>query len=199
MEQEKITLEQVERLRSLADVSYADAKAALEAADGELLNALIWLEQEGKIPAAGVSGYSTRTQEGAGGPSAASGRVDGASAAARSAEQEEARRREYEQRKEQARTAWRTIRHWLVDNRLEAYHRPSGRELQIPVLVALVLLVLAFWLVPVLLIAGYFLGWRYRLAGPDLGREDVNQVMDNINDTAGDVVTSVKKNLFEKK
>ena len=86
-----------------------------------------------------------------------------------------------------------------MDNRLEAYHRPSGRELQIPVLVALVLLVLAFWLVPVLLIAGYFLGWRYRLAGPDLGREDVNQVMDNINDTAGDVVTSVKKNLFEKK
>ena len=47
MEQEKITLEQVERLRSLADVSYADAKAALEAADGELLDALIWLDQEG--------------------------------------------------------------------------------------------------------------------------------------------------------
>lgn len=83
---------------------------------------------------------------------------------------------------------------WLIDNRLEAYHSKSGREFQVPVGVALVLLIMAFWMVPVLLILGFVLGWRYRLAGPDLDREDVNQVMENINNTAGDVVTSVKKN-----
>ncbi len=192
--EEKITLEQVERLRSLSGASYADVKAALEASGGDLLDALIWLEQAGKIPDAQVGAYSTRADAPAGGRAAS--RAGGA--AGRCAPEEEARRRE-EERREQARTAGRTLKRWLVDNRLEGYHRPSGRELQIPVGVALVLLVLAFWLVPVLLIAGYCLGWRYRMAGPDLGREDVNEVMDNLNDTAGDVVESVRRNFFDGK
>jgi hypothetical protein len=43
-----ITIEQVEQLTSRTGVSYADAKAALEAADGDLLEALIALERDGK-------------------------------------------------------------------------------------------------------------------------------------------------------
>ena len=39
-----ITLEQVERLREKADVSYAQAKEALEYSGGNLLDALIYLE-----------------------------------------------------------------------------------------------------------------------------------------------------------
>ena len=43
-----ITLEQAEKLREKADVTLEEAKAALEAADGDLLDALIWLERQGK-------------------------------------------------------------------------------------------------------------------------------------------------------
>ena len=58
----EITLEQVERLREKADVSYEQAKAALEEAGGSLLDALILLERQGRVnPGAGRSArYSTR-------------------------------------------------------------------------------------------------------------------------------------------
>ena len=43
----EITLEQVERLREKASVSYGQAKQALEYSGGNLLDALIYLEEKG--------------------------------------------------------------------------------------------------------------------------------------------------------
>ena len=43
-----ITLEQVEKLRTHANVSYEDARAALEATGGDMLEAIIRLEKEGR-------------------------------------------------------------------------------------------------------------------------------------------------------
>ena len=184
MEPIEITLEQVNQLREYADVGYADAKLALEAAQGNLLDALIWLEQQGKIPSSGVHTYSTRENPG---PQPQENAWTGAAPENQSQEAFQT----------EARKVGQLVKRWLVDDRLEAYHRASGREFQVPLGVALILLILAFWLVPVLLVVGYLLGWRYRLAGPDLDREDVNQVMENLNDTADDVVTSVKKNFHK--
>ena len=56
----EITLEQVERLREKADVSYAQAKEALEYSGGNLLDALIYLEEKGAIPRPEDAYYSTR-------------------------------------------------------------------------------------------------------------------------------------------
>jgi hypothetical protein len=53
-----ITIEQVEQLTSRTGVSYEDAKTALETADGDLLEALIALEREGKTGHQSAS-YST--------------------------------------------------------------------------------------------------------------------------------------------
>jgi hypothetical protein len=44
-----VTLEQVEKLREHANVSYDEAKAALENAGGDILQALIDLERAGKV------------------------------------------------------------------------------------------------------------------------------------------------------
>ncbi len=53
-------LEQIEKLRERANVTYDEAKAALEAADGDLLEALIYLERQGKVdPPHGGGSYST--------------------------------------------------------------------------------------------------------------------------------------------
>ena len=41
-------LEKVETIRTKCNVSYTDAKAALAAADGNVLDAIIWLESQGK-------------------------------------------------------------------------------------------------------------------------------------------------------
>ena len=55
----EITLEQVERLREKADVSYGQAKQALEYSGGNLLDALIYLEEQGAIPRPQGAYYST--------------------------------------------------------------------------------------------------------------------------------------------
>ena len=60
-----VTLEQVERLRAHAAVSYEEARRALEACDGDLLDALILLEREGRIPPGGGRGAFFTTQPGA--------------------------------------------------------------------------------------------------------------------------------------
>ena len=44
-----VTLEQVEKLREHANISYDEAKAALENANGDILQAIIDLEKQGKI------------------------------------------------------------------------------------------------------------------------------------------------------
>jgi hypothetical protein len=56
-----ITIEQVEKIRERANVSYEDARAALEATDGDMLEAMIHLEKQGKIPGPKTSSYNTAT------------------------------------------------------------------------------------------------------------------------------------------
>ena len=56
----EITLEQVERLREKASVSYGQAKQALEYSGGNLLDALIYLEEKGIIPREEGAYFSTK-------------------------------------------------------------------------------------------------------------------------------------------
>jgi len=69
----RITIEKVERLMDRADVGYEVAKEALEAADGDLLEAIIALEKDGKFgPNAGrgrQASYTTSTTSVSGDPS----------------------------------------------------------------------------------------------------------------------------------
>ena len=58
----EITLEMVERLKEKADVSYAQAKEALEYSGGNLLDALIYLEEKGAIPRTESAYYSTKSE-----------------------------------------------------------------------------------------------------------------------------------------
>ena len=56
-------LEKVERLRERANVSYEEARAALEAADGDLLDAMVLLEKQGKTGSPKQESYSTKYEE----------------------------------------------------------------------------------------------------------------------------------------
>ena len=58
----EITLEQVERLREKAGVSYGQAKQALEYSAGNLLDAIIYLEERGAIPREEGAYFSTRSE-----------------------------------------------------------------------------------------------------------------------------------------
>lgn len=52
--------ETVEKLRQKANVSYMDAKTALEACDWDLLDALVYLEKEGKVVNEQSTSYTTK-------------------------------------------------------------------------------------------------------------------------------------------
>ena len=56
-------LEKVEKLRQRANVSYEDAKMALEENDWDLLDAMVYLEQLGKVEAPNNTSYSTSYEE----------------------------------------------------------------------------------------------------------------------------------------
>src|SRR5699024_7340996 len=56
--------EMVELLRQKANVSYEEAKAALEAANWDLLDAIVLLEREGKVPENDAR-FSTKAETGA--------------------------------------------------------------------------------------------------------------------------------------
>ena len=56
-------LEKVERLREHANVSYEEAKAALEQANDDLLDAMVILERQGKVGAPESKTYSTSYEE----------------------------------------------------------------------------------------------------------------------------------------
>ena len=153
----EVTPELVEQLRQYANVSFADARAALEAADGDLLAALVWLEQQGKIAAAGVG--SAQSDPNASNP-----------LEFRAAEPQEG--------------ALERVWRWLTENRLEC--RRGARCFEVPMAALIALTLLAFWAVAALLLAGLCFGWRYRFAGPDLGKPRVNEVMDSIDGAAAD-------------
>ena len=56
-------LEKVEKLRERANVTYEEASAALEEAGGDLLDALVILEKQGKTASPNQSTYSTSYEE----------------------------------------------------------------------------------------------------------------------------------------
>lgn len=56
-------LEMVEKLREKANVSYEEAREALEACDWDLLDALLMLESEGRLHEMEQAAYSTREEE----------------------------------------------------------------------------------------------------------------------------------------
>ena len=169
-----ITRELIQRLSDHTGVSFEDAKAALEACGGDMLDALSWLERAGKIPASGIHSYATDT--GSAPPP-----------------EEEPYEREQPARGTFLRSAWR----WLVDNRLEILRRSDGVcVLECPIVALAALLILAWWLVLVLLGVGYLLGWRYRFAGPNLGRSRVVQdVMEQIDNGMTSMVDDVMRNI----
>lgn len=176
----EITLEQAERLREKADVSYAQAREALEYSGGNLLDALIYLEEKGAIPRPEGAYYSTR------GESGPAGRESRAADLPRPVREEKKER--------PGMGLFRRIRYLLLDNELEIWRK--GQPITaLPVLILLLLLVFAFYVTAPLLLLGLFLGFRYRFSGPDLERDGINNVMGSVADGAADLGRQVMEEL----
>lgn len=159
--------EMVELLREKANVSYEEAKNALEASNWDLLDAIVLLEREGKTGKAS-SGYSTKAQS------------------EPPMDEEKPRRSEF---RDNMRRLGGWIAHLIeIGNRNSFIVTKEKKEvLQLPVTAAVALLCVSWPITVILLIVGLFSGCRYSFRGPHLGTETVNNVMNKVNDAAESV------------
>lgn len=165
-----VTLELVDQLRKRADVSYEEAKAVLEEANGSLLDALILLEQRGKIRSDGGQSarYSTRPGDGQATP-LPEDRGEGRDQAPGG-------------------SFWGTLYYYCTANRFEVV---QGTETlaSIPIVIFILLILLAFWISVPLLLVGLLFGCRYRFTGPGLDSNQVNQAVNQAAGAVGDAVS----------
>ena len=167
-----ISLELVERLREKANVSYAQAKQALEYSQGNLLDALIYLEEQGAIPRPQKTYYSTQTKTPPQTQALVQRVVPGEGSQGR--------------QDHPIRRLFTALRRGLVENELEVWRRQQPVT-ALPMLILIILLVFAFWVTAPMLLLGLFLGFRYRFSGPDLEDENLNSMMEKVANTADDV------------
>jgi len=177
----EITLEMVERLKEKADVSYRQAKEALEYSGGNLLDALIYLEEKGSIPRDAGAYYSTKRET----PPPPAEPLP-AELPEKAKKQGAPRAPRPPRSKGRVRRFFHTLRRWLVDNELEIWRR-SQPITALPVLILVLLLCCAPYITIPILVLGLFLGFRYRFSGPDLDRDEINDVMGSVADTAADL------------
>lgn len=173
------TLEQVERLREKAAVSFEDAKAALDACNDDLLEAIIWLERQGKIKPPASGGYYSSKNAGG--------------SEKENAHEENARReRQGESFSDMMKRFGGFCARLVNKGNTNYFEVKKGGKLiiSVPVTVLVLSLIFAFWVVLPLLVLGLFLGCRYHFRGEDLGRDSVNRVMDTASDTAENIKRS---------
>jgi len=175
-------LNKVEKLREKANVSYSEAKEALDTSGGSLLDALILLENQGKVttPAGGgfYSGADLPVQtelvplnnNNTGSTNSGSG--------------------------ESFADLMKRFGNFcliMFNKGLNNYLVASKGDEQLfscPVLVVIVLTIFFFWITIILFAASLLFGFRYHFSGDDLGRDSVNSVMDSASDVADDIKRS---------
>lgn len=182
-----VTLEQVEKLREYASVSYDEAKAALENAGGDILQALIDLERQGKVP-----------------PPQGGGQYNSGSIEVSEREEEEEAKKEKNHSKcnSKEKSAFRrnmgSFFRWMGEiihkGNLNALvvEKNGTSIMRLPITVLVLLLVFAFWIVVPLLIVGLFFSFRYYLQGPDIKSTKVNDAMDRVADAAEEIKNDMK-------
>ena len=175
-------LDKVEKLREKTGVSYEDAKAALEATGGDVLDALVLLENQGKLKKPEQQYYSTGEKKEA------------------SEELKEAVKAYEEDNsgsfKNTSKRFFAWCKQWL-NKGMENFFvvNRNGEELiSIPVLALIILFIIAFWIMLIVLIGGLFLGCKYAFRGNITKKVDINAACDKAAETAETI-----KNEFSKK
>ena len=137
--------EMVESLRNKAFVTYEEAKAALEASDWDMLDALVLLEGEGKVNQSAPE-FTTKAKEESR-ASACKNEVKGSLS-----------------------RLWAWVRKMFsLGNKNQFVINRKGNELvAMPITVMILLMVLVWPFSLILLFVGLFLGTRYSFRGPDI-------------------------------
>ncbi len=175
------TLEQVEKLREKTSVSFEEAKSALDTCGGDLLEAIILLEKQGKVNAPVGGGYYNSSNNNSG--SAEKEQTTGPNTSG------ERRGESFGQLLKRFGRFCMSVIKKGNSNHFEA--TKEGKViLSIPVTLLVIGLVFLFWIILPLLLIGLFFGYRYSFHGNELGKESVNRVMNKASTCADDIKRS---------
>ena len=172
-----ITLEQVEKLKEVTGVSYNEAKEVLEQTQGDLLEAVLLLERQGKVNKPANNGFVTS---------------------------KEAQTQKAVPPKKQEDDSFKKFIDWIKQvlhlgniNDFVVY-KDDKDTISIPLTIFVVLLLFAFWIIFPLMIVGLFFNYRYRFAGPNFKDEKINKTVDTLSNATlktGEVVKDAVSNL----
>jgi len=181
------TLEQVDRLRERANVSFEDAKEALDQSGGDLLDALIWLEKNGRAAAPDGGGSYSSGGGNTGGAAESAGQGGGGA-------KTEKERPDGERFSSMLGRFGRFLAKLfdIGNTNFLVAERHDNVLFNCPVTVLVLLVVFLFWITIPLFILSLFFGFRYRFKGAEIGSEAVNNVMSGASDAAEDLKNSFK-------
>ena len=165
------TFEKVEKLRERANVSFEEAKEALEHSNGDLLEAMIYLEKNGKTVSDGTSSYSTSYEDAKELPKVVP---------------QPAPKDGFFKRIGRIikKLAIKSTENFLV------VEKNGSQILKMPVWVMILILLVAWYASIILLIVSLFLGCRFSFVGKD-DLSKVNDVMGKASDLAINVKDKV--------
>ena len=166
-------LEKVEKLREKTGVTYEEAKAALEVSNWDMLDAIVYLENQGKIKGPNMSSYSTRAQNS----------------------------QEFQQASQNydncgGKTFGEMMDKFfcwcgkVIKKGCESYFevtRDRKNILNMPVIVLVLLVICFFWVTIPLLIIGMFCGFRYSFHGDIAKTVDINSACDKMAETCENI------------
>lgn len=176
-------LEKVETIRTKCNVSYTDAKAALDAADGNVLDAIIWLESQGKTQT------TSRTPPPSPRQSMSLGR-DGRRAGRLRKSSEKT---DFSKKMDSVWEYLKKLFRLSLDTKFIATRR-DAIILNIPILIPIVAL-FAWGATIWLMLLGLFFGMRYRIDSDG----DVPGSINNLMNHAADAADDIKQNLNDDK
>ena len=166
-------IEMVEKLMSKANVGYEEAQQALESTNWDLLDAMVYLERQGKVKTSQENKSILLEKE--------------------SSED----KKEKKQRGVGAMFG-RVCRFIKKHNKKgnENYfeiNKEGEKPIKISLTISTLLLIIAFWPVVVLLVVGLFLGYKYSLTGPDIKCDTVNDILGKASSSAEDIKNDFNK------
>ena len=156
--------EKIEKLRQRADVSYEEARDALRACEGDLLDAMVYLERLGQAKAPEQTTFSTNAEE--------NRSYENVPEAVVRSQNENSDPSFGEQLGHLLKTAFQKS----LDNSLVVSHR-GEEKFRLPILVVVLLFLVFNFGAIVALVVSLFFDVKYQFAGKD-DLSKVNQVMD---------------------
>ncbi len=170
------TFELIEALRKKANVSFEDAKEAMEACDYDMLDAMVYLEKQGKVNEGSTASYTT-------------------SSGTETSQEFEQAQKSYEDSCQ--RTTFGEVINkfgkWcgrVIQKSLEIDFCVTRNEkllLKVPVLVLVLALLMAFWLLAILLVVGLFCDCKYFFQGMNTATINLNQICEQASETCENI------------